>query len=151
MPSGVGGDSGSRVEQVPEDQSRERVSQEQHAKGEMMDTVGSGTSRVKRYLAHLDVLSGGVEPQFWPIESTKPGLKGLTAIGYRELPEAGMFLGLTYGLSPADHPLRRHGKTELCICVVSDDPLWVLAVATLAEWKSETATRSTWSVCTPLF
>jgi hypothetical protein len=98
-----------------------------------MGSVGSGTSRVERYLAHLDALSGGVEPQFWPIESTKPGLKGLTAIGYRELPEAGMFLGLTYGLSLADHPLWRHGKPELCICVASDDPLWVLAVATLAE------------------
>lgn len=92
-----------------------------------------GPTRVERFLAHLDALSGGVEPEFWPVEPTKPGLKGVTVISYRGLPEAGMFLGFTYGLSLADHDLWQHGKPELCICVQSDDPLWVLAVATLAE------------------
>jgi hypothetical protein len=92
-----------------------------------------GTSRVERFLAHLDGLSGGVEPQFWRVESTKPGLKGLTAIRYRDLPEAGSFIGFTYGLSLADHELWQHGKPELSICVDSDDPRWVLAAADLAE------------------
>lgn len=95
--------------------------------------MSSGTSRVERFLAHLDALSGGVEPQFWPIESTKPGLKGLTAIGYRDMPEHGTFLGFTYGLSLASHDLWLHGKPELCVCVESDDPLWILAAAILAE------------------
>jgi hypothetical protein len=98
-----------------------------------MSDMTAGTSRVERYLAHLDALSDDVEPEFWPVESTKPGLKGVTAIGYRGLPEPGMLLGLTYGLSLVDHELWQHGKPELCICVQSEDPLWVLAVATLAE------------------
>jgi hypothetical protein len=88
-----------------------------------MSDMTAGTSRVELYLAHLDALSGDVEPEFWPVESTKPGSKGVTAIGYRGLPEPGMLLGLTYGLSLGDHELWRHGKPELCICVKSDDPL----------------------------
>lgn len=44
-----------------------------------------------------------------------------------------MLLGLTYGLSLAEHDLWRHGKPELCICVQSADLRWVLAIAHLAE------------------
>jgi hypothetical protein len=95
--------------------------------------INSGRSRIERYLAHLDELSGGIEPKFWPIESTKPGLKGMTAIGYRDVPEDGMFIGFTYGLSLADNDLWTHGKPELCIGVRSDDPRWVVAMATVAE------------------
>lgn len=89
--------------------------------------------RIERYLAHLDALSGEVEPRFWPVTSTHPDLPGVTAIGYRDLPEPGMWTGLTYGLSLADHPLWRHGRPELCISVQSDDPVWLLAAAYLAE------------------
>lgn len=89
--------------------------------------------RVAKYLAHLDGLSGGVEPKFWPIESTWPGHPGVTAIGYQDMPEDGLFLGLTYGLSLAHQDEWQHGKPELSICVKSDDPTWVLAIAHLAE------------------
>ena len=44
-----------------------------------------------------------------------------------------MLLGLTYGLSLAEHELWQHGKPELCIGVRSADRRWVLAVAHLAE------------------
>jgi hypothetical protein len=94
--------------------------------------AGSPT-RVESYLAHLDLLSGGIEPEFWPVESTFPGHKGVTAIGYRDQPEQGLLLGLTYGLSLAHQDAWRHGRPELTICVRSNDPTWVLAIAHLAE------------------
>ncbi|MBX9243493.1 suppressor of fused domain protein [Actinotalea ferrariae] len=93
----------------------------------------SAPSRVERYLAHLDVLTGGAEPQFWPVESRHSDLPSVTAIGYRDLPDDGLFTGLTYGLSLAENPLWQHGRPELCISVRSDDSAWVLAAAFLAE------------------
>ena len=90
-------------------------------------------SRVERYLAHLDALTGGVEPQFWPVPSTHSDLPRVMAIGYRDSPEAGLFTGLTYGLSLAENALWQHGRPELCISVRSDDPAWVLAAAFIAE------------------
>ena len=91
------------------------------------------STRVERYLAHLDALSGGVEPMFWPVESTSPGHQQLTAIGYHDLPEPGLLLGLTYGLSLARQPEWTQGRPELSILVRSDDPAWVLSIAYLAE------------------
>ncbi len=91
------------------------------------------TTRAERFLAHLDDLSGGVEPEFWPVESTVPGHHGVTAIGYRDMPEDGILLGFTYGLSLNRQEVWRHGRPELSISVRSDDPAWVLAIAYLAE------------------
>jgi hypothetical protein len=90
------------------------------------------TSRVEKYLAHLDRLSGGVEPRFLPVESTHEDLKGVTVIAYENLPE-GLNTALTYGLSLADHPDWRHGRPELCISVRSDDERWARVVGHLAE------------------
>jgi hypothetical protein len=90
-------------------------------------------SRVERYLAHLDELSGGVEPRIQPIESTKPGLSDVAALVYPDLPDPGLMTGLTYGLSLAAHPEWRHAKPELCVCVRSTNPIWALAVGLLAE------------------
>jgi hypothetical protein len=95
--------------------------------------MSTGTSRVERFLAHLDTLTGSIEPEFWRVSSTAPDLPSVTAIGYQDLPEPGMFLGLTYGLSAAAHTRWLRAKPELAICVRSDDPAWVLAVASLAE------------------
>jgi hypothetical protein len=74
-----------------------------------------------------------VEPRFFPLESTHPGLRGVTVIVYDDLPEPGMLTGITYGLSLADHPHWRFGKPELCISVRSNDLLWPLAVGHIAE------------------
>jgi hypothetical protein len=52
-------------------------------------------SRVERYLAHLDRISGGVEPLFYPVESTHGGLKGITEIVYKNVPAPGFITGLT--------------------------------------------------------
>jgi hypothetical protein len=88
---------------------------------------------VERYLAHLDRISGGIEPRFIPIDSSRPGQKGITAIVYEDVPEPGHLTGLTYGLSLSEHPEWRHGKPELLISVDSSDDLWALAVADVAE------------------
>lgn len=90
-------------------------------------------TRVERFLAHLDGLSGGIEPEFWPVESRHPGHHRLTAVGYRNVPEKGLLTGITYGLSLARQESWRNGRPELSICVRSDDPTWVLAIAYLAH------------------
>ena len=90
-------------------------------------------SRAERYLAHLDGLADDREPDFYQLESSKEGLKGVTAIVYHDLPEPGHLIGITYGLSLAEHPDWRHGKPELCVCVQSQEDAWALAVAHLAE------------------
>lgn len=90
-------------------------------------------TRIEKFLSHLDGLSGGVEPQFWPVEATSPGHHGVTAIGYHDLPDKGLLLGVTYGLSLARQEAWRLGRPELSISVRSDDPAWALAIAHLAE------------------
>lgn len=94
-------------------------------------------TRFERYLDHLDRLSGGREPEFWRVESSTPEGEGVAAIGYRNLPEEGLFLGLTYGLSLARQEVWTLGRPELSICVRSDDPVWALAIAFLAEQLRE--------------
>lgn len=89
-------------------------------------------SRAERYLAHLDGLSGGVEPRFVPVDSTKPGLQRVMVLAYEDLPE-GLLTAVTYGLSLAEHADWRLGKPELCISVGSTDLAWALAIGTLAE------------------
>jgi hypothetical protein len=94
---------------------------------------GSGRTRVERFLAHLDGLTGGTEPRFLPVASTTVGLPGLTVMGYLGLPEPGMFTAVTYGVSLVSHEEWRLGKPELTITVASDDEAWGLAVGVLAE------------------
>jgi hypothetical protein len=89
-------------------------------------------TRVERYLEHLDRLTGGVEPEFFPMGADGGG-PNVTGIVYRDLPEPGILTALTYGLSLAQHPEWRFGRPELCISVKSDDPTWGLAIAHLAS------------------
>src|SRR6478736_7258279 len=89
-------------------------------------------TRVERYLEHLDRLSGGVEPEFFPIGSHDSG-PNVTSIVYHNVPEPGLLTSLTYGLSLADHEEWRLGRPELCISMRSDDTTWGLAVAHLAS------------------
>ncbi|WP_329112223.1 suppressor of fused domain protein [Streptomyces sp. NBC_01353] len=89
-------------------------------------------SRIEKYLAHLDRLSGGREPRFFPVESTKQGLRGVTEIVYDDLPD-GLLTTLTYGLSLAEHPDWQQGSPELCLSVNSTNVIWAHAVGFLAE------------------
>ncbi|WP_284978676.1 suppressor of fused domain protein [Arthrobacter sp. fls2-241-R2A-200] len=90
-------------------------------------------TRLEQFLSHLDGLSGGIEPRFFPVEKSPPGLPGVIAIVYDGLPERGMMTGFTYGISLANHPLWRFGRPELCISVRSDDVRWPLALADIGE------------------
>jgi len=97
------------------------------------DSSMTTVTRVERFLAHLDGLSGGMEPKFWPVESSHSGHHRLTAIGYHNVPEEGLLTGFTYGLSLARQEAWSHGRPELSICVRSEDPKWILAIAYLAD------------------
>lgn len=94
--------------------------------------AGGMTSRVEKYLARLDRLSGGREPRFFPVESTRQGLRGVTAIVYDDLPR-GLLTTFTYGVSLATHPDWRHCSPELCLSVRSEDEIWAHAAGFLAE------------------
>jgi hypothetical protein len=89
-------------------------------------------SRAENYLAHLDRLSDGIEPEFLPVASTKANIKGVTVITYHGLPED-LLTAVTYGVSLADHPDWKSGTAELCISVRSTDTAWPWAVGHLAE------------------
>lgn len=88
-------------------------------------------SRAERYLAHLDSLSGGIEPEFHRIEP-EPGGAPVSVIVYPDTPEPGHFTAFTYGLSLADHPAWRFGRPELCVSVRSADIAWALVAGRLA-------------------
>ena len=92
-----------------------------------------GGSRAERYLAHLDRVSGGLEPRFTRVASTRPGLHGVTVISYEGVPEPGMLTALTYGVSLATHPEWRLGKPELALSVRSLDPAWGYVLGHVAE------------------
>jgi hypothetical protein len=97
------------------------------------------SSRFERFMAHLDAVSGGLEPEFHAIDSTHEGLGPVHVMLYRGTPEPGMLTAITYGVSLADHPEWRLGKPELCLSVTSDDTRWALAVGHLAEQLRGTA------------
>jgi hypothetical protein len=94
--------------------------------------TGRMPTRIERFLAHLDQLSGGIEPRFFPIAPTPEAPPEVFVIVYDDLPESGMITGITYGLSKADHPTWRFGKPELCVSLQSDDLRWPLAMGHIA-------------------
>ena len=81
-------------------------------------------SRAERYLAHLDTLSGGIEPAFTRFDADRRGDPAVTVARYDDLPEPGFLTALTYGLSLGEHPEWRFGKPELCITVQARDREW---------------------------
>jgi hypothetical protein len=74
------------------------------------DRPAAEQTRVERFLGHLDALTGGAEPVFIPVPSTKAGLPGVTVMAYRELPDPAMFTAVTYGVSLASHEEWQLGK-----------------------------------------
>ena len=87
-------------------------------------------SRAELYLDHLDRLLPGAEAEFFPVGAPEDGPR-VTAVVYREAPEAGHLTAFTYGLSLAEHPDWRLGKPELSITVYSGNPDWGIALAYL--------------------
>jgi hypothetical protein len=96
------------------------------------DLAMLGETRVERFLAHLDRLTGGTEPEFSPVDGSTPELSSVVCIQYVDLPDDGFRTSFTYGLSLADNSLWGKGRPELSISVRSLDARWGLAVAYLA-------------------
>ncbi|MGF9647093.1 suppressor of fused domain protein [Pseudarthrobacter oxydans] len=89
-------------------------------------------TRVEQFVSHLDRLSGGIEPRFFPFEAVRD-LPPVTVMVYDDVPEPGMLTGFTYGVSLADHPHWQLGRPELCISVKSDDLRWPLVLGHIGE------------------
>ncbi len=95
---------------------------------------------VEKYLDHLDQIFK-VEPTFLKF-SEDGDFPPLHLLTYEDLPELGMMLGFTCGVSlvpPADKDTLRK---ELMISVVSRDPSWAFAVADIGyqhrgAWRFE--------------
>ena len=99
--------------------------------------TSGGATRVERYLAHLDRLGGGVEPRFTRFDA--PTGPPVSVVSYPDLPEPGMTVALTYGLSLGHHEDWVAATPELCVAVRSEDPRWGWAVGDVAaqhrdEW-----------------
>jgi Suppressor of fused protein (SUFU) len=87
---------------------------------------------LEKYMQHLDRIFQ-VEPEFFSNDSNQTGLKGVTSIVYRDIPEKGMITALTYGLSLIDHPDWKNGRPELMISVDSNDIAWGQVVGYIAN------------------
>lgn len=97
-------------------------------------------TRVERFLAHMDRIAGGVEPTFtpFPVADAPP----VTVLTYRNMPEPGMLIAVTYGLSLGHHDDWIAGKPELCIGVQSQDRSWAYAIGDIAAQH-----RCEWAFC----
>src|SRR5579875_904443 len=89
-------------------------------------------SRVEGFLAHLDRITGGVEPLFLSVPRSASKLPEVTVMAYQGLPED-VLTAVTYGVSFARHAEWRHGSAELCLSVRSADLAWAHALGALAE------------------
>ena len=85
------------------------------------------------FLAHLDELTGGREPEIQKIESTHDGLRSVFVFAYPDWPQPGVITGFTFGLSEANHPDWKLGRPELMISVESTDRAWTYAIGYMAE------------------
>lgn len=87
---------------------------------------------IEKYLEHLDKIFQQ-EPEFYNNESLIEGIKGVTSIVYRDIPEKGFITAITYGLSLVDHPEWKFGRPELCISVESENLDWGIVSGFIAN------------------
>lgn len=85
------------------------------------------------YLAHLDEITGGIEPTIRKFESTHIGLRPVYVFTYLNWPQPGIITGFTLGLSEVNHPDWKLGRPELMISVESLDESWCFAIGFMAE------------------
>jgi Suppressor of fused protein (SUFU) len=82
------------------------------------------------FITHFEQICQ-TEPAFYPI-SEKGESPPLHVLWFDNLPDKGDSIGITYGLSLADHKKWVHGRPELIIAVHSNDPSWSLAAGEVA-------------------
>ncbi|MCS3870116.1 hypothetical protein J3D55_003032 [Chryseobacterium ginsenosidimutans] len=87
---------------------------------------------IEKYLEHLDKIFQQ-EPEFYNNDSLIEGIKGVTSIVYRDIPEKGFITAITYGLSLAKHREWKFGRPELCISVESENLDWGIVSGFIAN------------------
>lgn len=87
-------------------------------------------TRVEDFVNHVDALAGK-HPANVFYQDRADGHR-ISSLVYPDVPEAGMLVGVTYGLSLTDHPSWTRGRPELLIGVKSTDDRWARAVGLLA-------------------
>ncbi len=85
------------------------------------------------FLGHLNHVVGRPEDKILEVDSSDPAMSPVYVFVYRNWPEPGLFTGFTLGLSAANHPDWILGKSELMICIESDDEAWMYAIGYMAE------------------
>lgn len=87
-------------------------------------------TRVERFEQHFNQLAGKTADNIYANDLPDGGR--ISELVYRDVPEPGMLIGVSYGLSLTDHPAWQYGRPELMIAVRSDDDRWARAVGLLA-------------------
>ena len=87
---------------------------------------------IEKYLEHLDNIFQQ-EPEFYNNESLTEGIKGVTSIVYKNIPDEGFITAITYGLSLVTHPDWKSGRPELCISVESENLDWGIVAGFIAN------------------
>lgn len=87
---------------------------------------------IEKYLEHLDNIFQQ-EPEFYNNESLIEGIKGVTSIVYKNIPEEGFITAITYGLSLVKHEDWKFGRPELCISVKSENLDWGIVAGFIAN------------------
>lgn len=87
-------------------------------------------TRVEDFANHFDALAGKQPANIY--HQDLPGGSGISSLVYEDVPEEGMLIGVTYGLSLLDNPAWTNGRPELLIGVHSTDHRWARAVGLLA-------------------
>lgn len=87
-------------------------------------------TRAERFIDYFDALAG--RPPDNIFQQDQPGGPRISALVYRDVPDPGMQIGVTYGLSLIDNPAWTRGRPELLIAVQSADDHWSRAAGLLA-------------------
>ena len=89
-----------------------------------------GVTTAEDFANHVDALAG--KPPANVYYQNLPDGTPISALVYNDVPQAGMLIGVTYGLSLLDNPAWTRGRPELLIGVRSTDHRWARAVGLLA-------------------
>ena len=87
-------------------------------------------TRVEDFVSHFDALAGKIPANVY--YQDLPDGNRISALVYPDVPEEGMLVGVTYGLSLLDNPAWTRGRPELLIGVRSTDERWARAAGLLA-------------------
>jgi hypothetical protein len=85
------------------------------------------------FLAHLDSITGNLEPDIRLVQSEDAKLPDVAVLTYENWPKPGFITAFTYGLSLANHPDWKRGRCELMISMESLVHAWPFAIGSLVS------------------